>query len=51
MKKTKKFLSKISPAIVYCLTMVLVINANSASCYILNQPEEPKSINKFKLFK
>lgn len=41
MKKVTKLLDKISPAIVCCLTMVLAINANSASCYIINQPKEP----------
>lgn len=51
MKVFKKFISKISPAVVCCLTMVLAFNANSASCYIINQPKEPKSIDKFKLFK
>lgn len=47
----KKILSRISPIIVSCLTLVLTISANSNSCYILNQPEEPKSIDRFKLFK
>lgn len=51
MKKIKKLFSKMSPAIVCCLTLVLAINANSASCFIINQPKEPKSIERFKLFK
>ncbi len=51
MKKIKNFMKKISPVIVGCLTLVLTLNANSASCFILNEPKEPKSIEKFKLFK
>lgn len=51
MKKIKNIMKKISPVIVGCLTLVLTINANTASCFILNEPEEPKSIKKFKIFK
>lgn len=51
MKKIKNLLTKISPAIVCCLTIVLAINANSASCFLINEPQEPKSVEKFKLFK
>lgn len=51
MKKIKNIMKKISPAIVGCLTLVLAINANSASCFILNEPKEPKSVDRFKLFK
>lgn len=51
MKKIKNLLKKISPAIVCCLTLVLAINANSASCFLINEPKEPQSIDKFKLFK
>ena len=51
MKKIKNIMKKISPAIVGCLTLILTINANTASCFILNEPEEPKSIQRFKLFK
>lgn len=51
MKKIKNIMKKISPAIVGCLTLVLTINANSASCFILNEPKEPNSIEKFKFFK
>lgn len=47
----KNFFNKISPAIAFCLTLVLVINANSSSCYLLNQPREPKTIERFKIFK
>lgn len=48
MKKFKNIIKKISPAIVGCLTLVLTINANTASCFILNEPKEPKTIEKFK---
>ncbi len=51
MKKTKNIIKKISPVIVGCLTLVLTINANTASCFILNEPKEPNLINKFKIFK
>lgn len=51
MKKIKRFLSIISPAITGCLTLALAINANSASCFIINQPREPETIKKFKMFK
>lgn len=51
MKTMKKILVKFSPMIVSCLTIMLAISANSASCYMINQPKEPKSIERFKLFK
>mgnify|MGYP000018477705 FL=1 len=51
MKKIKNLLKKISPAIVCCLTIVLAINANSASCFLFNGTKEPKPVEKFKLFK
>ena len=51
MKKIKNIMKKISPAIVGCLPLVLTLNANSASCFILNEPKEPNSPEKFKLFK
>lgn len=51
MKKFKMLIAKISPVVVGCLTLVLMINANSSSCYFINQPKEPKSIERFKKFK
>lgn len=51
MKKINKILKKIAPVLVGCLTLVLSINANSASCFIINQPKEPEAIKKFKVFK
>lgn len=51
MKKINKILKKFIPVVVGCLTLVLSINANTASCFIINQPKEPETINKFKLFK
>lgn len=50
MKKFKNIMKKISPAIVGCLTLVLTINANSASCFILNEPKAPESLSKFNKF-
>lgn len=46
----KKLFMCISPMIMGCLTMVLFINANSASCYLLNEPKSPKSLSKYKIF-
>ena len=51
MKKLTKYASKVFPVFVACLTLVLTISANSASCYYLHQSEEPKSIDRFKKFK
>jgi len=50
MKKLASVAKKFAPALITCLTLVLTINANSSSCYILNQPKEPKTINRFKRF-
>lgn len=50
MKKFLSWTTKIMPAFVACLTLVLTVSANSSSCYLINQPEEPKSISKFKKF-
>lgn len=51
MKNIKTIMKKALPTVVGCLTLVLTINANTASCFILNEPIEPKSIERFKLFK
>ncbi len=51
MKKIKSLLKKFSPIMVSCLTMVLAINANTASCFLINEPQEPSSIENFKKFK
>lgn len=51
MKKIKNIIKRISPILTVCLTLVLAINANTASCFILNEPEEPNGIQKFKIFK
>lgn len=51
MKKFIRFSSKIAPAFVAFLTMVLTISANSSSCFYLHQEEEPKSIERFKKIK
>ena len=51
MKKLAKYASKMLPAFVACLTMVLTVSANSSSCFYLHQEDEPKSINRFKKFK
>ena len=48
MKRFIKWSNKILPAFVACLTMVLTISANSSGCFLLNQPEEPEAINRFK---
>lgn len=51
MKNSKKSLEKLSAMFVGCLTIVMAINANTASCYLLNEPKEPKQMSKYKLFK
>lgn len=51
MKILNKALKKITPIMVCCLTLVLCVSANSTSCYVINEPKEPKSIERFKLFK
>jgi len=50
MKKAMQLLCKIAPAITLCLTAVVALNANTATCYFFNQPEAPKSLDKFKRF-
>lgn len=51
MKKMKNLIKRIAPVVTACLTLVLAINANTASCFILNEPQEPIEIKKFKIFK
>lgn len=51
MKKEKKLIKKSASALACGLKVILGINANTTSCYILNEPKEPKGIEKFKLFK
>ena len=46
----KRIINRISPIILSCLAVVLFINSNSASCYLLNEPKQPESADKFKLF-
>lgn len=36
---------------VSCLTIIGFTVANSSSCYYIHQPNEPKEIYKFKMFK
>lgn len=51
MKKVNKFIKKSSSLLTKGLDLVLGINANTASCYIIHETKEPKGIEKFKLFK
>lgn len=51
MSKLKMMIQKFIPGIIACLTLVLSINANTASCGVFHQPEEPKAMDKFKMFK
>ena len=39
MKKIKKFICKISPAIIASFTLALSINANSSTCFFMYQPK------------
>lgn len=51
MKKENKLITKSAPVLTGGLKLILGINANTTSCYILNEPKEPKGLEKFKLFK
>ncbi len=51
LEKLKKVLNKILPVFVWCLTVLLSFNANSASCFLINEPEEPEQIEKLKKIK
>ena len=48
MKKVTALLCKIGPAITLCLAAVLALNANTATCFYYNQPEAPKSLDRFR---
>ncbi len=48
MRKISKMVTSI---FVSCLTIIGFTAANSSSCYYIYQPNEPKEINKFKMFK
>ncbi len=50
MKKLIKWSNKVLPMFVACLTMVITVSANSSGCFLINQPEEPENITKFKKF-
>ena len=43
----KAELSTILPSV---LSAILIINSNSSTCWILNQPEAPKSLKKYRKF-
>ena len=51
MKKAKKFLAKITPALTTCMALVLTISANSSTCFIFNQPDPPKGLDEYKHIK
>lgn len=44
-------LSKVYGALIWVLSVVLMLSANAATCHILHQPEEPKEIGRFKFIK
>lgn len=50
MKKINAFITKILPAFVACMTLVLTVSANSSSCAFLNEPKEPTALKNFKKF-
>jgi len=47
MKKALAVLLKLVPILTACLTAVLTVEANSATCFIYHQPEAPKSLDRF----
>ncbi len=51
MKKSTKFLAKITPAITACMAFVLTISANSSTCFVFHQPKAPKGLDDFKHIK
>ena len=49
---SKKFnLTGFYQAMVLVLSFVLMISANSTTCHIIHQPEEPEEIGRFKCIK
>ena len=50
MKKNKLF-KKVIMGLGTCLSIVLFVNANTATCYYFNQPEAPKGLDEFRLLK
>ena len=50
MKKIAMLVSKMIPALVACMALVLTVSANSSSCAFLNEPKEPAALKKFKKF-
>lgn len=50
MRKINMLVSKMIPAFVACMTLVLTVSANSSSCAFLNEPKEPAALKKFKKF-
>lgn len=51
MKTFKDLFNRVVPVLTACLTLVLFINANTSSCFFLEQSKEPESIKKFKMMK
>lgn len=48
MKKIKNLICKISPAIISCFTLALIISANSSTCFVMHQPKVPAKLDDFK---
>lgn len=50
MNVIKNLFSKLLPVIACCFSLVLMLSANSASCYLLHEPKAPTSLSKFEWF-
>lgn len=51
MKKIKTMIKNFCPTIIACLTLVLTVNANTATCFVMYQPPVPDKIARFKKIK
>lgn len=51
MKKILAALKRSIPTLTACLAAVLLVEANTATCFIFHQPEAPKSLDRFKRIK
>ena len=51
MSKIKNYVSWMAPAIATLLGWLALLSANSGSCCMINEPEAPKAMDKFRKLK
>ena len=51
MTKIKNYVSWMAPAIATLLGWLALLSANSGSCCMINEPEAPKAMDKFRKLK